>query len=574
MLKNNVLFLLVLVSTPWLNAQLEINAPYSRFGLGNLNRSVSVFNEGMAGVATSYTSSDDINTLNPALLYRTRLTTFELGASHLFLSAAQDQKINQSSNFQFDYLNLAFPVHPKYTFALGLRPFSSVSYETQSITQVDSEFSVRDIYKGQGEINAVSFSNSYAFIRDTVNSREIALGFDASLLIGSSTISNNNQNILSGAESNVRTSISDDRRYRGGRYKLGASYRQELFTARGNKSFKKFKCGTKTAQDTVMVTDKYWFPEEAEATAQKSFETQYAIIFVGRNSIRLMSSIKSADRREQLQRYYAGFVQKNYGVFVKKSAEGQPYEVVKESYLEAIAGIKANELKQIKSDPKTARNFIKEQSGVFVNAGLAYELATPINFSSTTNVVRFNSFTNNEVDSYVLSEFEDEKLTLPQTLHLGLSIDKPTASGRNYCGEKKKSAWVLGADLSLTNWSVYEGRGITEKLSNTARMAVGGSITPDPNTNAITGISRLFKKITYRSGVYYQTLPYSINSEQITELGINFGLSVPANYNGGTFTLNFGYARRGVDLVENYFKTSIGLTLNEGGWFAKRKIGL
>lgn len=574
MLKNNILFLLVLATTSWLNAQLEINSPYSRFGLGNLNRPVSAFNEGMAGVATSYTSSDDINTLNPALLYRTRVTTFELGASHLFLSATQGNKINHSSNFQFDYLNLAFPVHPKYTFAVGLRPFSTVAYETQSTTEVDDDLTVRDIYKGTGGINAVSFSNSYAFIKDTVNSREIALGFDASLLIGSTTISNNNQNILMGAESNVRTSISDARRYRGGRYKLGASYRQQLFTARGKKSVKNFKCGSTIAQDTLLITDKFFFVDEVEAMAEKSFETEYAIIFVGKSSIRLTSAIKSADRREQIQRYYAGFVKKEYGVFVKESAEGQAYEVVKQSYLEAVENIKLNQFKQIKTAPKNARNYIKQKSGVFLNAGLAYELSTPINFSSSTDVVRFNTFTNNEVDSYVLSEFEDEKLTLPQTVHLGLSIDKPFASGRNYCGDKKKSAWVLGADLSFTNWSVYGGRGITQKLNNTARMALGGSITPDPNTSALTGLTRLAKKMTYRSGVYYETLPYSIDSDQMTELGINFGLSVPANYNGGTFTINFGYARRGVGLEENFFKTSIGLTLNEGGWFAKRKIGL
>ena len=92
------------------HAQLKINSPYSRFGLGDLHHPVSAFNIGMGGVGVSLTSSKDINTLNPALLYRTKYTSFEVGGTYSVLSANENGANSLTSNFGFDYFNMAFVI--------------------------------------------------------------------------------------------------------------------------------------------------------------------------------------------------------------------------------------------------------------------------------------------------------------------------------------------------------------------------------------------------------------------------------------------------------------------------------
>ena len=123
---------------------------------------------------------------------------------------------------------------------------------------------------------------------------------------------------------------------------------------------------------------------------------------------------------------------------------------------------------------------------------------------------------------------------------------------------------------------MYQNSGIDPGFRNTMRLALGGSISPNPGKTNMRFKSRfreLLNVMNYQSGVYYQTLPYTYNSNNLSELGINFGLTIPVNNDGGLVTWNFGLATRGQELKENYIKIGLGLTLNERNWFQPVRVG-
>ena len=498
------------------------------------------------------------------------------------MSADENRANSRTSNFGFDYFNIAFVSSKRYCFALGLRPYSKVSYNTESISEITgSESSVKESYFGEGGINAINFTNGFVIQKDSVSNSILSAGVDASLLIGKISKNNATNEIYDdGTESDDQVNVRESNTYRGFQFKLGLSYRKELFKGKawemlpacqpdsnGLRPLKEYK------------VDKYFYSEEIEKTADTAYVSDYAVIFPGNSVIKISKKIKSGARRDQLINYYAGFVKKGFGVLVLETAIGLDYTVLKENYLAAIDSIKSGHISKEGIDlVKVSHEYLRKHAGVFLNTGLVYELGSNLNVTGTTELVRTNTTSNTDYSVEVISSYEDNEFALPQTVHFGFSIDKPNVLGRDYCGNKLASTWAIGADVSFTNWTSFEG---LENPLNTYRFALGGEFTPDPSLYKAkdkNGLVRLVNKTSYRTGVYYKTLPFEVNGSQIAELGINFGLTFPANNSGGSMTWNFGYARRGVDLVENYFNIGLGLTLNESrkstAWFNRRKVGL
>lgn len=557
-------------------SQLEINSPYSRFGLGNISRPVSAFNASMGGVATSMTSTNDINTLNPALLHRTNKVTFELGSSLNFNRSLQGSSVNNSSELEFNYVNLAFPVTPRYTLAVGLRPYSSVSYKTEATTDVDNVLSIKNTYSGSGGINMVNFANSYTVLNDSVKKSVLSIGFDASLLLGKISKNNLSVNLIDDESERDQIDQKTLTSYIGGKFKLGASFRKELFEGKTYKSVP--SCNDKTVKDTLLVSSLF-YPNEIIKLKQLAYLTEFAIILPGYNKLKISSKIKSEGRRDLLYRIYSSFLRKGYGVFILPEAVGVDQERLKESYLNAVVDIKSGgKSTGILVSDKMAKEYLRVESGVNLNAGLAYEFGTDLGVSGSTEIVRTELFSNTDVTTSVLDQFDGETVRLPQAIHFGLSIDKENAVGRTYCNEKIKSTWALGADIALTNWSEYDGFNVAESFSNTVRVGLGGYFTPFKNvssTDSKVGLARLLLKTNYRAGIYYQSLPYSVSGEQVSEIGTNIGFTLPTNRRGSTMTWNLGYARRGTDVVENYFNIGLGLTVIDGSrWFKRYEVGL
>jgi hypothetical protein len=89
------------------------------------------------------------------------------------------------------------------------------------------------------------------------------------------------------------------------------------------------------------------------------------------------------------------------------------------------------------------------------------------------------------------------------------------------------------------------------------------------------------KRVTYRVGLSYEQTPFQVDLNDnpdlydyraVKDVGINFGLSLPAGRS--SLDLAFRYGKRGNKtdtlLAEDYFRIYFGITFNDT-WFIKRK---
>jgi hypothetical protein len=160
------------------------------------------------------------------------------------------------------------------------------------------------------------------------------------------------------------------------------------------------------------------------------------------------------------------------------------------------------------------------------------------------------------VDSVTLINNEPGTIVLPQSLGIGVSFGKV-------------NHWTIGADLNILDYKQFKGFSGTSPTTTTGiKSALGFEYVPDP-----TGIGNYLKRMTYRTGVSYERYPYLVGGNQVKDLGVNFGVSLPVG-RLSTLDLSLKIGKRGnasENLIEeNYFKFYFGMTFNDQ-WFIKRK---
>lgn len=162
MLANFFRFVLFVgVFAPYLSLAQGINTPYSILGPGEVYYRGNVRNIGMGGMGVSAGSPAYGNVINPALIYKNSLTSFDIGYSAVIkdlsdnVGNAQRAVGGQLTNTQF-----AFPVTKHWVTAIGLRPLTQVNYTARQISQIPNrpDF-VEYTYRGEGGINQINFSN-------------------------------------------------------------------------------------------------------------------------------------------------------------------------------------------------------------------------------------------------------------------------------------------------------------------------------------------------------------------------------------------------------------------------------
>lgn len=129
--------------------------------------------------------------------------------------------------------------------------------------------------------------------------------------------------------------------------------------------------------------------------------------------------------------------------------------------------------------------------------------------------------------------------------------------------------WQASLEMQMQSWSEYENfEGGNDNLSDAFRVILGGQYTPE-----YTSVTNYFNRITYRAGISYAQLPFTINNNQLKEVGINFGLSLPVS-RFSSIDLAVKYADRGnvteTFLKEEVWRFGLGITFNDQ-WFIRRK---
>lgn len=147
-------FLLILITA---NSQAQVNSPFSRFGLGDLQPTQSITTLGMGGLGAAYFNSQVINNNNPASYGALRLVTYDIGISldsRSLRSANPVGKYN-ATNLEPAYLQLGIPLSKSKEVAMvfGVRPKAKVSYSLTNIVPggfEGNQDSVQNLFEGNG----------------------------------------------------------------------------------------------------------------------------------------------------------------------------------------------------------------------------------------------------------------------------------------------------------------------------------------------------------------------------------------------------------------------------------------
>ncbi|MFD2513951.1 hypothetical protein ACFSRY_08750 [Pontibacter locisalis] len=210
---------------------------------------------------------------------------------------------------------------------------------------------------------------------------------------------------------------------------------------------------------------------------------------------------------------------------------------------------------------RAGANYRKQlRDKLYLSTGVVYALSTDFEAERKASYER-RTLSDNVVDENILPDSSTTNINVPSSLRAGITVD----NGTNL---------TLGADLYMQQWSKFSGFDGRSDLADSYRVAVGGEFTPDANS-----IDNFFKRITYRTGVYYGNSPYKINGEQITDKGVTAGFTMPLGrstiYDLYQLNAAIGYGNRGTTdnglIAENYFQFSVGFTVNSR-WFIKRRI--
>jgi len=217
------LTLIGLVAAPRSQGQGLGNSPYSRLGLGDANPNTGGTRQlGMGGVGLAAPNGVQINDLNPALIYYTSRTTYEIGVSGQFHTLKNRVESQRDGSGTLGYLAFAVPISKWWAASAGLRPYSSVDYNSVSTTGVTGDPTAQTIINNTGTGGLAEAHMSHAFRL----AKGLTVGGTASYIFGSVDLS-------SGAYLNKNTVVTtittlEHVHYSDFAFRAGAHYRSKI----------------------------------------------------------------------------------------------------------------------------------------------------------------------------------------------------------------------------------------------------------------------------------------------------------------------------------------------------------
>ena len=166
----------------------------------------------------------------------------------------------------------------------------------------------------------------------------------------------------------------------------------------------------------------------------------------------------------------------------------------------------------------------------------------------------------NEIEVDLLSlDLEETDLKMPSKMSIGLGI----GSIRN---------WFVGSEYTMIKSSVFSSDLLdieNATFEDSSILSIGGFYIPDYNS-----FNKVWQRIVYRSGIYFEKTGLNINNQSIKEFGISFGLGIPVGRLFSNINTVIEFGSRGTtdeNLVkENFVNFQLSLSLNDR-WFVKRK---
>ncbi|MDP4291025.1 MAG: hypothetical protein Q8908_08085 [Bacteroidota bacterium] len=167
-------------------AQVRIGSPYSRYGIGDLDKDNSPFFMALGGTSLGIRSANYVNHSNPASYASLDTTSFVFDGG-LYAQSSTLKTLTASQNATYSSIGtvlFGFPITRRLKASFGLMPFSSVGYKiSESKTlmiypDTDSTTTVNNIYDGSGGIHKVYFGLGFYI------SHNLSIGVNADYLFG------------------------------------------------------------------------------------------------------------------------------------------------------------------------------------------------------------------------------------------------------------------------------------------------------------------------------------------------------------------------------------------------------
>jgi hypothetical protein len=171
----------------------------------------------------------------------------------------------------------------------------------------------------------------------------------------------------------------------------------------------------------------------------------------------------------------------------------------------------------------------------------------------------------NTLSTLVFQQYADKNGTgyptdtslLSKNVKGGTLIPGTISGGVSY---KKSGVWMLGVDYKLQDWSGYKSYGVSDSLTNSSKIILGGEY--------------IRNQIQYRVGCRYEETYFQINRVHINEVAVSAGMGIPLSRGFSYINIAAELAERGAlsnSLIrEHYLRLMVGLTMSDR-WFIKRK---
>ncbi|MBP6054321.1 MAG: hypothetical protein KA527_01680 [Cytophagaceae bacterium] len=208
---------------PSTSAQTIVNSPLSYIGMGELYTPETPSNSMMGGIGVSNSNGIYSNQINPALLVRNQYTMFEVGINAELKNMQDYRQRQQALGGNYQSVNLTVPVLPnRWTMSFGVRPYSTVNYETRSYRRLNvlGVDSLLYSYKGEGGVSKLSIANGVRI------GKELYVGLEMGFLFGAVNRNVGTQNLSDGQFYKIQ--LENQSRYSDFTFKAGAAWRKVL----------------------------------------------------------------------------------------------------------------------------------------------------------------------------------------------------------------------------------------------------------------------------------------------------------------------------------------------------------
>jgi hypothetical protein len=203
----NYFFLCVIFLLIYSISYSQENSPFSRYGIGDLYPQQNVASRGMGGLSAAFTSSQAINTMNPASYGALNIVTYEFGLSIDSRSLLSKTPVDKykSINFLPSYLQFGVPLTKPGNkngagLVFGIRPSTRINYSVEEGNRIyydslGTSDSLHGLHEGNGGLNQVFFGlgKTWKFKekdKNKPNYNSVSVGFNAGYEWGTKFISN------------------------------------------------------------------------------------------------------------------------------------------------------------------------------------------------------------------------------------------------------------------------------------------------------------------------------------------------------------------------------------------------